>query len=406
MIFFSAPRQSLELSLEEVFVLAADLFQPNKKKIKKFEKKFAHFIGTKHAVSFTSLRSGFYQTLKSLGFSQNDEIILPAYGFYIIPAIIIMAGLKPVFVDINPRNYTIDPEKIEKVISSKTRAIVATHLNGYPANMEKIMQIAQRHKLRVIEDCAHACGSEFKGNKLGSFDIGCFSFGTGKNLTTLGGGMITTNDSGLAKELNKSRIFPEKERLYLRLKILTRAITMRLLTFPLMFLITGYPLLLLSQFTNLNFLLNKLEEKIKIPQKPPVPIALFSTQAKLGIKQLKHLKKQNQARTNNASLYNRYLVKLKHAILPQPKSGKNIYAHYPIKIENVNKFIKKLALRRIDIQKDYCSACNELKIFKSFKTYCPVAKGLEGKLVYLPNHPSLNENAIKYISENIKKILN
>lgn len=398
-------RQSLELSFGELWTLIKGLFS-REQKVLNFEEEFARYIGVKHAVSFSSLRTGFFWTLKSVGFNKGDEIIIPAYGFYAVPAIVVLAKLKPVFVDVNPKNYTIDSEKIEKAITQRTKAIVVAHLNGYPADMNKIKRVAKKHQLRVIEDCAHACGSEFDGKKLGSFDIGCFSFGPGKNLSTMGGGMITVDDSALAERLKQLRVSPIKEGFILKLKILLKAIAMRLLTLPSVFLFTTYPLFLIAQLVNLNFLLRRLEEKIEIPQKPPSPLPLSPLQARLGVEQLKRLEKRNQIRIRNASFYNQRLDKLRQVqILPAVKKGKNIYLHYPLKMDNVSQFIRKMALKKIDIQKDYCSVCSELEIFKEFKTDCPVAKSLKGKIVYLPNHPSIGKSEITYIGKITRKTL-
>ncbi|MBL7197814.1 MAG: aminotransferase class I/II-fold pyridoxal phosphate-dependent enzyme, partial [Candidatus Omnitrophica bacterium] len=143
-----------------------------------FEKMFASYIGTKYAVSFSSARSGLLTFLDALSFQPGDEIIFPAYTFHVIPAIVKSLGLKPVFVDVRNDTYTINTSLIKSSITKKTKAIFATHILGHPCDMDDIMALSREYDLKVIEDCAHACGAEYKGQKVGSFGIaGIFSFG-------------------------------------------------------------------------------------------------------------------------------------------------------------------------------------------------------------------------------------
>lgn len=394
------PRQSQELAGREFLTLLSSFFS-RKNYVSVFEKKTASFIGVREAIAFHSLRQGLFWVLKSLDFKNNDEIILPAYEFFAIPATIIQAKLKPVFVDVSKESYTLDSTKIEKAITKKTKAIVVAHLNGYPAEMDKILELAKRHKLRVIEDCAHAFGAEYKGKKVGSFDIGCFSFGFGKPISTAGGGMVTTNDGALVKKLRTYQQGFEEIGFLKKITLLFKILLIRICTLPQIFFLTIYPLLLIYKGSIF-------EEKIIFSKKIPKSFRLKfpNLQAALGIEQLKNVHGRDQNRIKNASFYNHHLAKLKHIqILPPSKYGKTVYLHYPIKIrsEQIDNFIRFMLLKRINVQKDYCCNCSFFKIFSDYPTHCPVAKNLAGKIVFLPNHPSLGEKEILYISRVVKK---
>ncbi len=398
------PRQSQELSPKEFWQLVLGLFSNNKKHYNLiFEKKFAQYIGCKYAFSFYSLRQGLYWSLKALNCQKNDEVILPAYEYFAIPATIIQAGLKPVFVDINPLDYTINLAKIERNITSKTRAILVTHLNGLPAEMKKIIIIAKKYKLRLIEDCAHACGASYQDKKVGSYNIGCFSFGFGKPISVGGGGIITTSDVLLAKKLKKIQDSFQEPNFLQNFNLFLKIIAVKLMTIPKVFFFTGYPLLLLKKG-------RLYEEKISFSKNIPSSFRLkFSKmQAALACEQLNNLEKRGQSRIKNAEIYNQYLKKLKSLyLLPTVKNRKNVYLHYPIKTNSgqLKKFIKKLLMKRVNLQSDYCLNCSSLKIFKKFQKNCPVAENLTGKIIYLPNQPSLKEKEILFIIEKLKKLI-
>ena len=170
--------------------------------VEEFEERFAEFIGVRHAVGVSSGRAALYLAIKSLGLAEGDEIIMPAYTFHIVPLVVKACGLKPVFVDVLPDTYNMDVSLIDKSITARTKAILATHMYGQPCDLEPVLQIAAEKDLKVIEDCAHALGAVYEGRKVGSFgDIGAFTFAMAKNMPCFGGGMLTTNDSQLYERL-------------------------------------------------------------------------------------------------------------------------------------------------------------------------------------------------------------
>ncbi len=170
---------------------------------KAFEEEMANFIGTNYAVALNSGTDALHLALRALDIGPGDEVITVAFTFVATTEAIGIVGATPVFVDINPDTFNMDANLIEEKITSKTKAILPVHLYGQPCDMDKIMAIAKKHNLYVIEDCCQAIGAEFKGKKVGSFgDIGCYSFYPTKNLGTMGdGGLATTNSEKLKNRM-------------------------------------------------------------------------------------------------------------------------------------------------------------------------------------------------------------
>jgi dTDP-4-amino-4,6-dideoxygalactose transaminase len=174
--------------------------------VKSFEDEFAAFCGTKYAMTCVNGSVALRIALIAMGVRPGDEVIIPPYTFIATSTIVLEANCVPVFVDIDPDTYNLDPSKIEAAITNRTKAIIPVHFAGQSCDMDKIMAIAKKHKLHVIEDACHGHGAEYQGRKLGSIgDAGCFSFQSSKNLTCGEGGMIVTNDEKLYDMMNSLR---------------------------------------------------------------------------------------------------------------------------------------------------------------------------------------------------------
>jgi len=164
-------------------------------KVSLFEKKVRGYVRTKYSKALSSCTAGLHLSLLAIGVKRGDEVITAPLTFAATANVVEHVGATPVFADIELPSQNIDPNEIEKKITSKTKAIIPVHMAGRPCDMRAIMRIAKRHKLKVIEDAAHAFGAEYRGRKCGSIgDIGVFSFYVTKNLITGEGGMITTNN--------------------------------------------------------------------------------------------------------------------------------------------------------------------------------------------------------------------
>ena len=170
-----------------------------------FEQAFADNVGTRHAVGCNSGTDALILALRVLGIGPGDEVITCAFSFFATAEAISAVGATPVFVDVDPETFLIDLNQIEAAITGSTRALMPVHLFGRPVDMSRLMDIASRHDLRVIEDCAQATGASWQDQAVGSFgDVGCFSFFPTKNLGGAGdGGAVTTDDDSLAQSMRE-----------------------------------------------------------------------------------------------------------------------------------------------------------------------------------------------------------
>ena len=172
-----------------------------------FEKEFAAYCGASHGIAVNSGTSALHLAFLAAGIGPGDEVITVPFTFVATAAAIRYTGARPVFVDIDPKSYTMDAGRLERAITPKTRAIVPVHLYGQPADMSPIVEIARRRNVPVIEDAAQAHGAEYRGRRVGGIgDMGCFSFYPGKNLGAYGeGGMVVTNNPDFARRIRMQR---------------------------------------------------------------------------------------------------------------------------------------------------------------------------------------------------------
>ena len=175
--------------------------------VEAFEKEFAKYVGCKHAFAVSNCTTAMHVVTQMLDIGRGDEVIVTPNTFIATSLVIVKEGARPVFADIDPRTFNIDPKDIERKITPKTKAIYVVHYGGQCCDMDAIMKISRKYKLPVMEDCAHALGSRFNGKHAGTFGVaGCFSFHSLKNITTCGeGGMITINDERYVKAIKMLR---------------------------------------------------------------------------------------------------------------------------------------------------------------------------------------------------------
>jgi len=184
-------------------------------KVREFEENFAKYLGAKYAVAVSNCTAALHLALLALGVKEDDEVLVADYTFPATGHSVLYCGAKPIFVDIDPRTYNIDPDKIEKIITSlsaqrrkKLKVIIPVHTFGQPTDMDPIMMIAKKYGLKVVEDAACAAGAKYKGKMAGTIgDIGCFSFHARKGITTGEGGMVVTNNKALATEVRLRAVF-------------------------------------------------------------------------------------------------------------------------------------------------------------------------------------------------------
>ena len=204
-------------ALEQTFRSQAFILGPE---VAKLEERGASYCQTRHGIGVSSGTDALLLALMAIGVGPGDEVITTPYSFFATAGAVARLGAKPVFVDIEPRTYNIDPTTIGKAITAKTKAIIPVHLYGQCADMAPILELAQRHNLKVIEDAAQAIGSEYRdGRRAGSMGtVGCLSFFPSKNLGCLGdGGMIVTNDADLGERMRVMRVHGGKPKYYHKL---------------------------------------------------------------------------------------------------------------------------------------------------------------------------------------------
>lgn len=340
--------------------LKTNWISSNGKYIEMFEKKFAKFCNVKYGVSCSNGTAALHLAVASLGIGKDDEVIVPAFTMIAVPNSVLYTGAKPVFVDADFHTWNMDENKIEEKITKKTKAIIAVHTYGFPADMDKIKKIAKKHNLYIIEDCAEAHGALYKGKKVGSFgDIACFSFYANKIITTGEGGMVVTNNKKLADKAKSLRNHAFGEPRFYHKEM-------------------GFN----YRMTNI--------------------------QAAIGLAQLEKINQYISARIKNAKLYNHYLKDVEGINLPpENKDRKNVYWMYGIVIANwkmnIIEFTKKLKAKGIDTR-SFFYPCNEQPYIKS-RTHCPNANSLWLKGLYLPSASNLKKEEIKYVYKSIKEIL-
>lgn len=189
---------------EEELALVSETIRDNwitgGKKVQEFEQRIGDLCQVKYAIAVCNGTLALYVGLKALGIGEGDEVIVPDFTFIASANSVVMAGAKPIFVDVDAKTFNIDPAAVEKAITPKTKAIMPVHIYGQPADMDAICQIANKYRIKIIEDAAQGIGVSFNGRPVGGIgDIGCMSFYADKTLTTGEGGMLLTNDDYLAK---------------------------------------------------------------------------------------------------------------------------------------------------------------------------------------------------------------
>ena len=205
------------IAQEEIEAVTSVLMTGNiaqSKKVDEFEKQFAGYIGTEYAISTSNGTTALHVALLSNGIGKGNEVITTSFTFVATANSILFTGAKPVFVDINPNSFNLNPSLIEDKITKKTKAIMPVHLYGQAADIKTIIDICEDHNLILIEDAAQAHGAKFDGKKVGSFGTGCFSFYPTKNMTTSEGGMITTNNKSVYEKARKFRNHGQEKRYY------------------------------------------------------------------------------------------------------------------------------------------------------------------------------------------------
>jgi len=316
--------------------------------VRQFEDEFASYVGVRYGVATSSGTTALHLALVALGIKGGDEVIVPTLTFVATANVVAYTGATPVFIDSNPQYWCIEPERIEKAITPKTKVIIPVHLYGHPADMEAIMGIALKYGLHIIEDAAEAHGAKYKGRMIGSLStISCFSFYANKIITTGEGGMCLTNNKSLAEKMRLLRDHGMNP---------TRRYWHNCIGFN-------------YRMTNL--------------------------QAAVGVAQLHKIDGIIKIRSEIAKRYNAKLDNLGITLPPKEDWAEPINWIYTILSSNKEGIIDALTKNGVDTRPMFYPI-HILPPYQSDNKY-PVAEGLSSKGFSLPSSPSLTNKDIDYI---------
>jgi dTDP-4-amino-4,6-dideoxygalactose transaminase len=331
--------------------------------VRRLEDGFGEFVKAKYAFAVNSGTSALHLSLMVAGVGAGDEIVVPSFTFIATAEVVALVGARPVFVDINPVTYNIDPDKIERAITKRTKAIIPVDLYGLPANMRPIREIADKHELIIVEDAAQAHGAAYLGKPVGSFvDIACWSFYASKNMTTGEGGMITTNEKEHADKIPYIRAHGEKEEYF-------------------------------SSMLGHNFRMPEMEGAV-------------------GYVQLQKLPKFLEARRKNANRLTKMLRSVRRLQLPEePRGFRHGWYLYTVRLKHASgverdAMVKKLRQKGIGATVYYHTPIHMMPYYKRFgEVRLPEAEKAGEQVFSLPVHPAVTEKQIEYIGETMAKLL-
>ena len=326
--------------------------------VTEFEKEFAKYCGAPYAVGVASGTDALHLALVAAGVKEGDEVITSPFSFVATAEAIVYCNARPVFVDIEPKSFGLAPDKIEEKITNKTKAILPVHLYGQAANMDKIMAIAKKHNLAVIEDCAQAAGAEFGGRKVGSFGLGAFSFFPTKNLGCFGdGGIITTVDEAIAKELKCLRNHGCHKTYH-------------------------------HEEIGFNSRLDEIQAAILRVKLPLLDSFIYS-------------------RRENAKQYREELKELEQVVLPEETAKtKHSYNQFTIKVKDRDALHKDLKEKGLASMVYYPISLHLQAAFKSLaynKGNLPASEAVQNEVLSLPIFPELTGNEIAQVCQAIKE---
>jgi len=368
--------------------------------IREFENQFAEYHGVRHAVTAPCGRMAFYYILKALSFPSGSEIIFPALTFWVVPEMARVCGLRPVFVDLDPDSLTIDPKKLEEAINPRTVAVVPTHLYGQPCDMSAILRIAARHRMRVIEDCAHSLGATYHNQKTGTFgDAALFSFQMLKGLNAYGGGMALTNDDELARRIRalaESEPWPAVSEVKKRIQF---GELLRGLISPYGFTFGLFVGFYVGSFFGAHDLSRFLWEKIRPlnPLPDPYRRRFSNAQGIVGLQGLQQLDALNARSRSNAERLTRGLRDLPSIVTPaEIPDTVPVFYQYCIRTSKPAELSRRAIRRGVDIEIMHVDICNTLPLFAEHQSSCPVAESTADSL-QLPVYSKLQTQEVERI---------
>ncbi len=396
---------------DDVWLALKLVFKPWKwrkgEAIEELENQFKNYLGVKYAFSFNSGRSALLAILKSLGLGSEKEILLQAFTCNAAANPIIWAGLKPVYVDCDEKDFNIDIEDLKRKITPESKVIIIQHTFGLPANIDEVSEICQQNNLILIEDCAHSLGAKYKGKKIGTFGKAAFfSFSRDKVISSVYGGMAATNDSSLAEKLQQAQGEFGYPSCCWVLQQLCHPPFMQFKVLPFYnFLKIGKIILILSQ--KLHILSKAVHWKEKIGKIPSYfPKKMPNALAILALNQFKKLGRFNEHRKEIAKFY---FEKLRDSDFGLPKVSddrEHVFLRFTVKYPNAHQIIKKAWKKNILIGDWYTSPIapddTKLDAVKYKLGSCPKAEKLSKITLNLPTHINISKKKAQKIIDFLK----
>ena len=375
--------------------------------VPEFERRFAAYHDAGHAVAASFGRMAFYYILRALDLPQGSEIIFPALTFWVVPEIARRAGLRPVFVDVDPATFNLDPSKIEAALTERTRAIVPTHLYGQPCEMSEVMRVAERRGLVVVEDCAQAAGARFRGRPVGTFGAASFfSFQMLKGINTYGGGMALTGDARLAARVREQAESEPPQATGDLVKRFLTGYASRVGVSPRGFTFWGFPLQAVASLFGHYDLSRYVWEKIR--PLDPFPRAYrqrySNAQAILGMRGLAHLDEFNSRSREHAAHYTRGLSDCRSVRTPRVLPGaEHVYYQYCVYASDPALASRRAIRRGVDFETTHVDVCSALPLFEEFAARCPGALATE-RALQLPVYSRLRDSDVERVLRVVRQV--
>jgi len=374
--------------------------------IEEFEQEFAKFHRMESATATSFGRMAFHYILRALNLPPGSEIIFPALTFWVVPEIARRNGLTPVFVDVDPSTFNLEPAKVEAALTERTRAIVPTHLYGLPCAISEVIKIAEKHDLVVVEDCAQAAGARYRGRRVGTFGTASFfSFQLLKGINTYGGGMVLTSDAALSRSVQAQALREPQPSLPDLIRRFATGYGARVAVSPKVFTFWGYPLQAAVSLLSHHDLSRYVWEKIRpLEQFPRTYHQRYSNvQALLGLRGLANLERHNERCREHAAQYSRGLIDCRNIQTPRvPADTEHVFYQYCVYTSDSTQLSQWAIRRGIDIETTHVDVCSKLDLFKEFRGECPGAEATE-KALQLPVYSRLRASDIDRVLRVVRK---
>jgi dTDP-4-amino-4,6-dideoxygalactose transaminase len=372
-----------------------------------FEERFAERLGGGRAVSTSYGRMAAYYIFKALDLPPGSEVVFPALTFWVVPEMARAAGLRVVFADVDPHTFNLDPAALERAITAATRAVVPTHIYGLPCDMTEILEIARRHDLVVVEDCAHALGATYRGQQVGTFGAAAlFSFQLLKPLNTMGGGMAFTRDQALGARLGAlagAEPWPDEASVRKRIRLSRLE---RFLMQPAAFSLTTFPILLACSWVGARpdvYVWEKVRPLVPFPR--GYRERYSNVQAALGLAGLERLEEWNQTTRAHARVLGTALGGLPGVTTPlEPSDRRHVFYQYCIYVPDREAMVRRCLRRGLDVEYHHMDVCSDLELFGSARMEAPGARRTRDA-VQVPVHAGLSDAEIARVADRARRAL-